>query len=44
MTTKTLSDCAQCECIAYCDAHNSLNPGWLHRAGIDPCRVVLMEG
>jgi hypothetical protein len=41
MTSKTLSDCAECKVHPYCNAHNSLNPGWLHRAGVNPCSVSI---
>lgn len=36
---KTLFDCVQCAVFKICDRYN-LEPGWKHKAGVDPCEVV----
>ncbi|MFA5267874.1 MAG: hypothetical protein WC379_07875 [Methanoregula sp.] len=40
MTTKTIFDCARCQHLSECDAHNS-GGTHKHRAGSDPCTPVI---
>jgi hypothetical protein len=42
MSLKTLSDCASCEALKFCDAH--ITGGvHKHREGMDPCEVSLLD-
>ena len=42
MPEKTLSDCAACPVIRYCDAH-VIGGEWQHSGGVNPCRISLKE-
>lgn len=42
MSVKTLSDCAKCPVVSYCDAHIT-GGTWPHAKGIDPCKVRIQD-